>query len=155
MDTELERPRWRFTGNYRLHPRFQAGIEFNAVVAEVSPLATAFLLTETERRPAVFLGTSSDRIGSPEGMQAYYATTSKSFHALHGSVNATLNYSEWDDRINFPFGAAVEIGGGLLARYMYDGNRSHLLMDYYFGPVGVSAMYVWLEQFGVAFHGGF
>ena len=39
--------------------------------------ATWFVLTETERRPALFLGTSSDRIGSPEGTQSYYLTGAK------------------------------------------------------------------------------
>jgi hypothetical protein len=37
---------------------------------------------------------------------------------------------------------------------MYDGQQSHALLDYYWGNAGVSVMWVWLETFGVAFHGG-
>ena len=55
VNTELERPRWRATANYRVIPTLQLGVEYNLVVAELSPLATLFLLTETERRPALFL----------------------------------------------------------------------------------------------------
>lgn len=122
---------------------------------EVGPLVTAFIVTEGERRPALFLGTSSDRIGSPEGMQAYYATASKYLPWVRSSLNLTLNYSEWDDGFNVPFGGGVEVGGGLVGRYMYDGNRSHVLLDYFAGRVGVSVLYVWLERFGVALNGGF
>ena len=125
-------------------------------VEEVNPLATLFLLVETERRPAVFLGTSSDRIGSPKGRQAYYATLSKYLPWARTAANVTLNYSEWDRGINVPFGAATDLGRSLAVRYMYDGARSHALLDRFIGErLGVSLMYVWFEIFGVAVHGGF
>lgn len=54
-----------------------------------------------------------------------------------------------------PFGAAQELGRGFAARYMYDGVESHALLDYYHDWIGVSLMWVWLESFGVALHGGF
>jgi hypothetical protein len=57
----------------------QAGLEFNPKAEELGPLFTFFVLTETETAPALFIGTSSDRIGSPAGQQAYYATVSKYF----------------------------------------------------------------------------
>jgi hypothetical protein len=132
----------------------QLGIEFNAAVEEVNPLVTWFVFTESERRPALFLGTSSDRIGSPEGTQAYYATASKYVPILRSSAYVSLNYSEWDEGFNYPFGASFEIGRGFGARYMYDGQRSHALLDYYWNNVGVSLMWLWLETIGVAFHGG-
>jgi hypothetical protein len=134
----------------------QVGLEFNAQVAEVNPLATLFVVHEAGRRPALFLGTSSDRIGSPEGKQAYYATLSKSLPAARLSANVTLNYSEWDDAINVPFGAAVDLGRSFTVRYMYDGHRSHALLDHYVGDrFGISVLAIWLERFGVAVHGGF
>lgn len=108
-----------------------------------------------EQRPALFLGTSSDRIGSPEGKQAYYATASKYAPLIRTSGYVTLNYSEWDNGFNIPFGGGVEIGRGFVARYMYDGNRSHALLDYFAGHVGLSLMYVWLETFGISINGGF
>ncbi|MFT5233567.1 MAG: hypothetical protein ACI9UK_000467 [Candidatus Krumholzibacteriia bacterium] len=155
VDTDVARARWRFTLNYRVVPRLQLGVEFNSTVGEVGPLVTLFLLTETDKYPALFLGTSSDRIGSPEGTQSYYATVSKQLLDFGTSAYASLNYSEWDDGINVPFGASQPIGEKYAVRYMYDGQRSHALADYYRGNLGVSLMWVWLEQFGVALHGGF
>jgi hypothetical protein len=155
VDTDVERARWRFTANHRLLPRLQVGVEFNATVAEFSPLATLFVVTETQRRPGLFLGTSSDRIGSPEGTQAYYATATKRLPATGTTAYASLNHSEWDDALNVPFGAGQELGRAFVVRYMYDGQRSHALLDHYRGDVGVSLMWIWLERFGVALHGGF
>jgi hypothetical protein len=155
VDTEQERPRWRFTANYRLDHRLQVGIEYNPKVEEVGPLFTLFVLTESEKRPALFLGTSSDRIGSPAGTQSYFATTSKYFPFLRASIYASLNYSEWDEALNFPIGAGIELGKGFSIRPMYDGERSHLLLNYFAGQAGLSLMYVWLEKFGVSVSAGF
>ena len=140
----------------RVHDRLQVGLEYNAEVAEFNPLATLFVAREGEQWPALFLGTSSDRIGSPEGMQAYYATTSKYVPALRTAINATVNWSEWDEALNFPFGASVELGRGFSARYMYDGEQSHALLDRTMSDRwGLSVMSIWLERFGAAIHGGF
>lgn len=125
------------------------------MVNEVGPLANVFLFTETDARPALFLGTSSDRIGSPEGTQSYYLTASKLLPAVPVSAYASLNYSEWDEGVNYPFGAEWFIWGGFSARYMYDGQRSHL-MGSWFGPhIGVSLIAVWMDTFGIAVAGGF
>ena len=112
VDTEVDRARWRLTATYRFHRRLQAGVEVNPDVDEVSPLVSLFVVTETTRRPALFLGTSSDRIGSPEGTQSYYATVSKRFGASPFSAYATLNYSEWDRGLNVPFGLEADLGRG-------------------------------------------
>jgi hypothetical protein len=72
------------------------------------------------------------------------------------SANATLNYSEWDDALNVPFGAAFDLGRSFTVRYMYDGARSHALLDRFVGDrFGISVLAIWLERFGVAVHGGF
>ena len=151
----MDRARWRFTANHRVLPGLQLGVEFNAVLGEINPLATWFLLEETPRRPAFFLGTSSDRIGSPEGTQATYLTAVKSLPSLDASVYVSLNYSELDDGFNLPFGAAKGLGHGFTARWMDDGARSHALLDYDMGGAGVSLMWVWLERWGMAVHAGF
>jgi hypothetical protein len=114
-----------------------------------------FLLTETATAPALFIGTSSDRIGSPAGKHAYFATASKYIPVLHTSFYGSLNYSEWDDGFNFPVGLGIELGKGFSVRPMYDGDRSHLLLNYFATHFGVSLMYVWLETPGVAFYVGF
>lgn len=113
------------------------------------------MLTESERNPAVFVGTSSDRIGSPEGKQSYFATVSKYLPFLHASVYGSLNYSEWNEAFNLPLGAAIELGKGFSTRLMYDGDRSHLLLNYFANRIGVSLMYVWLETPGVSLAVGF
>ena len=136
-------------------PTLQLGIEYNPVVGEVGPLGTWFLLTETERRPALFLGTSSDRIGSPEGTQAYYATVAKYLPPVHVSPYLSLNYSEWDGGWNIPFGANVELGHGLSVQPMYDGDRTHLLGSYATDRMSVTLIWAWLESAGVALSFGF
>jgi len=113
------------------------------------------LLTETEARPALFVGTSSDRIGSPKRAQSYYATLSKYVPLVHTSFYGSLNYSEWDDGFNLPLGAGVEIGKGFSIRSMYDGDRGHLLLNYFATQYGLSLMYVWFEKLGLAFSFGF
>ena len=155
MDTDLDRPRWRTTGSFRLVPTLQIGLEFNPAASEVGPIATWFLLTEGERRPALFLGTSSDRIGSPQGKQAYYATVAKYLPPLRTSAYVSANYSEWDEGMNVPFGANVELGGGFSLQPMYDGHRSHLLASYATERYSVTLIAAWLEKAGVAISFGF
>lgn len=155
VDTELPRPRWRTTANYRVIPTLQLGLEYNPVAGEVGPLATWFLLTETERRPAVFLGTSSDRIGSPEGTQSYYLTGAKYLPHLRTSPYVSLSYSEWDEGWNVPFGANVELGRGVSLQPMYDGHRTHLLGTYSTERYSATLLWAWLERVGVAVSVGF
>ena len=115
---------------YRVIPTLQLGVEYNPVAGEVAPLATWFLLTEGERGPALFLGTSSDRIGSPEGTQCYFLTTAKYLPPIRTAPYMSVNYSEWDGGWNVPFGASVELGRGFSLQPMYDGARTHLLGSY-------------------------
>jgi hypothetical protein len=136
-------------------PTVQLGLEYNIVAGEVTPLATWFLVTETESRPAVFLGTSSDRIGSPEGTQAYFLTAAKYVPRLRASPYVSLNYSEWDDGFNVPFGVNVELGRGLSLQPMYDGERTHLLGTWATERTTVTLIWAWLEQAGAAVSIGF
>ena len=155
VDTELERPRWRSTASCRLLPTLQLGLEFNPAAEEVGPIATWFLLPEAELRPAAFLGTSSDRIGSPKGTQSYYVTVAKNLDPVPVSVYGSLNYSEWDEKINLPFGANVEVVPGVTIQPMYDGNRTHLLGTYAAERFSVTLIYAWLERIGIAASVGF
>ena len=155
MDTELTRPRWRATANYTLFPRLQVGVEYNFAAGELNPLLTGFVVTEGERRPALFVGTSSDRIGSPEGAQAYYVTAAKYLPFARTGPYVTLNYSEWDRGWNVPFGASVELGRGFTLRPMYDGQRTHLLGTYSTTRYSATVIWAWLERAGVALSFGF
>jgi len=155
IDTELDRPRWRSTASYRVLPTLQLGVEVNPAVAEVGPIATWFFLTEQGRRPAAFLGTSSDRIGSPEGEQCYYLTIAKNLDPIPVSVYGSLNYSEWDEGWNVPFGANIEIIPRFTVQPMYDGDRTHLLGTYASERFSVTLIYAWLERAGIAASVGF
>lgn len=150
MDTELDRPRWRSTLNYSLNPRLQVGVEWNPEAEEFGPLLTWFVFTEEGRRPALFLGTSSDRIGSPEGTQSYYLTASKRHPRWPVSAYASLNYSEWDGGWNVPVGAHLDLGRGFAVQPMFDGQRTHLLLHWNHERYGVSLLWVWLERAGLS-----
>jgi len=151
----LARPQWRFTANYSLHQRLQVGVELNPKAKELGPLLTLFLLTETETRPALFLGTSSDRIGSPAGEQSYFATLSKYIPRLRASFYGSLNYSQWDGKFNIPVGLGLELGKGFSFRPMYDGDRGHLMLNYFATQYGISLLYVWLDTLGISLSLGF
>ncbi|HEX5133564.1 MAG TPA: hypothetical protein VFX92_13895 [Candidatus Krumholzibacteria bacterium] len=112
-------------------------------------------MTESGYKPGVFLGTSSDRIGSPEGKQSYFLTATKILPRLPVSAYASINWSDWDEAFNVPFGAEWFVWRGVSARYMYDGQRSHAMLNVFGDRVGVSLLLVWMDTFGIAVAGGF
>lgn len=136
--------------------KLQLGVEFNPAVREIVPRANYFVFTEADIRPAVFIGTSSDRIGSPPKKQAYFLTIAKRFPKIPISAYATINYSEWHegtewyDGFNFPFGVSIDLGKGFTVRGMYDGDRPHVMLNYYYKGHSLSLMYIWLEKPGIA-----
>ncbi len=155
VDTGLPRSRWRATTSVRVHPTLQLGLEWNPVAEEAGPLVTWFWLTETETRPALFAGTSSDRIGSPPHTQSYYLTLAKYLPAVRLAPYVSLNWSEWDEAFNVPFGASVELGGGYSLRPMYDGRRSHLLGTWAGERWSATLIWVWYEKAGASVSVGF
>jgi len=155
VDTELVRPRWRLNGSRRVVPSVQIGFEYNPAAGELLPIATWFVMTEQGRRPAAFFGTSSDRIGSPEGKQAYYLTLAKNFERVPVSVYASLNYSEWDEGFNVPFGANIEVLPRITVQPLFDGDRMHLMATYSAQHFNVTLIHAWLERFGIAVSAGF
>ncbi|HZP80990.1 MAG TPA: hypothetical protein VFB21_05075 [Chthonomonadaceae bacterium] len=149
-DTPEARPRWRFNAAYRLTPRFQAGIEYNPVVHEIVPTANWLLNRESARWPLLTLGTSSDRIGSREGTHAYYLTLARGIPRYHVAPYVSLNYSEQDRGVNFPFGVNIALGGQWDLLPMNDGRRSHLLLTYKEKNWNVSLIAVYLKHPGVS-----
>ena len=91
------------TLTYRFHPKLTAGVEFNPRAEashRVNPLVNWVALTETHRRPALIIGTSSDRIGTPSG-QSFYATLSKSLRDETGlpiAPYAGVSYGTYEHR---------------------------------------------------------
>lgn len=153
MDTDVDRARWRGTFHHRVHPRLQVGVELNAAADEIGPLFTFFLRPESERWPAMFVGTSSDRIGSPPGEQSYYLTFAKHAVRFPVSAYATLNWSEWDETLNVPCG--VTVGRDVALQFMFDGDRSHLLLSRAGERFAVSLLWIWFEDPGISLSTGF
>jgi hypothetical protein len=143
---QIDRATWRNTLTYRLHPRFTAGVEYNPLAGKVSPLANVMALTETRKRPALILGTSSDRIGTPFG-QSFYATMSKSLRRETGLPIAPyvgVAYGTFEDRARVIGGLNINFKERWSSTILFDGVRVHPLVNYTRGR----------HQFGVMFERG-
>ena len=152
IDIDVDRARYRATLTRRAHPRLSLGLEFNPGAAEIGPLATLFVRTESNAWPAISLGTSSDRIGTPEGNASVFLTAAKRspFLAVPLSGYLSLNWSEFDEAFNVPFGGTLHLGEVFALGGMYDGQRSHGLLRAMRGSWSATALWVWFENFGLA-----
>ncbi len=142
----IDRAKWRNTLTYRFHPRFTAGVEYNPLAGKVSPLANFVAVTETHRRPALILGTSSDRIGTPFG-QSYYATLSKNLRHATGLPIAPyvgVAYGTFEDRFRAIGGLNISAGEHWSSTILFDGVRVHPIANYTWGR----------HQLGVIFERG-
>ena len=143
---QIDRATWRNTLTYRFHPRFTAGLEYNPLAGKVSPLANIVALTETHNRPALILGTSSDRIGTPFG-QSFYATFSKNLRNVTGLPIAPyvgVAYGTFEDRARIIGGLNINFNERWSSTILFDGVRAHPLINYTRGR----------HQFGVIFERG-
>jgi hypothetical protein len=128
----IDRARWRNTLTYRFHPRFTAGVEYNPLAGKVSPLANLVAVTETHKRPALILGTSSDRIGTPSG-QSFYATLSKSLEHSTGWPVAPyvgVAYGTFEDSARVIGGLNITAGERWSSTIIFDGVRVHPTINY-------------------------
>jgi hypothetical protein len=129
----------RTTLTYRLHPRLTAGIELNPraddASGRVSPLLNWLVMPETERRPALILGTSSDRIGTPDG-QSFYATFSKNLKRetrLPVAPYVGVSYGTYEHRWLPLAGLNVYFTKKFSSLVIYDGVRVHPMLNYTHG----------------------
>jgi hypothetical protein len=132
---QIDRAKWRNTLTYRFHPRVTVGIEYNPLAKKVSPLANLVVLTETHTRPALILGTSSDRIGTPSG-QSFYATLSKSLKHATGLPIAPyvgVAYGTYEDRARIIGGLNITFSDRWSSTILFDGVRVHPLLNYTYG----------------------
>jgi len=140
---QIDRATWRNTLTYRFHPRFTAGIEYNPLAGKVSPLANLVVVTETHQRPALIVGTSSDRIGTPSG-QSFYATVSKNLKHHTGlpiSPYAGVAYGTFDDRARVIGGLNIAFSERLSSTVLFDGVRVHPILNYTFGRHQLGAIF--------------
>ncbi|HEX8472570.1 MAG TPA: hypothetical protein VF666_00925 [Pyrinomonadaceae bacterium] len=132
ISNQIDRAKWRNTLTYRFHPRLTAGVEYNPLAGKVSLLANVVALTETHRRPALILGTSSDRIGTPSG-QSFYATISKSLKHRTGLPIAPyigVAYGTFEDRLRPIGGLNINFHERWSSTILFDGVRVHPLLNY-------------------------
>ena len=142
----IDRAKWRNTLTYRFHPRLTAGVEYNPLAGKVSPLANVVVLTETLKRPALIVGTSSDRIGTPFG-QSFYATFSKSLKQATGLPVAPyvgVAYGTYEDRARLIGGLNINLSERWSSTLLFDGVRMHPTANYTYGR----------HQFGLIFERG-
>jgi hypothetical protein len=153
----VPRAQFRNTLTYRLHPRLTTGIEFNPRASEpgdrVNPLVNWVALTETARRPALIIGTSSDRIGTPRG-QSFYATFSKNLRRETGLPIAPyvgLSYGTYEHRWLPLAGLNISFTRKLSTTVIYDGVRLHPLLNYVQGRHAVSFVLAFANKPGVSY----
>ncbi len=130
LTNQIPRAAVRTTLTYKFHPRVQAGIEYNPRAGEVAPLANILLLTETEKRPALMIGTSTDRIGTPSG-QSFYVTLSKSLRRATGLPVAPYigaTFGTYDDRLRPIGGLNISLTKKLSLLATYNGVNVHPLL---------------------------
>ena len=115
-----------------LTSRLKAGVEINARADEIGLVANWRVISETQTRPAVIFGTSSDRIGTPRG-QSWFVTASKNLQSQISFPVAPyvgLSYSGYENRWLVPFGVSVAFPRGISLQLMNDGVHSHLAATY-------------------------
>lgn len=157
LSNQIDRATWRNTLFYRLSKDLQVGVEYNPLASDVRPMANWRWVRETRNRPSVIFGTSSDRIGTPEG-QAYYVTFAKDLKPQTGlpvSPYIGLLYSEFDERFRFPMGASIRLGKGFSLNPAFDGHAFHLLGSYSWDRYTVTGILVRGRDPGIAFTVGF
>ena len=153
----VPRASMRNTLTYRLHPRLTAGIEVNPRADDaggrVSPLLNWLALPETERRPALILGTSSDRIGTPVG-QSFYATFSKNLKPKTGlpiAPYAGVSYGTYEHRWLPLAGLIVYFTKKLSSLVIYDGVRVHPMLSYTHGRHNFSFLLAFANKPGFSY----
>lgn len=152
LSRQIDRATHRTILAWHATPDLKVGIEWNPLADEVGVVANWRLSRETERRPAIIAGTSSDRIGTPSG-QSYFVTASKAFVITprYGvAPYAGLSWSGAEDRMLYPFGVNASIGETSSAMFLYDGVHSHLSVSRAIGRWVVTGLLVEMSDPGVA-----
>lgn len=151
---QIDRAALRTTLTYTVHPRLDMGIEYNPKAEQASPLANVRVLNETRTRPAIMLGTSSDRIGTPEG-QSFYATVAKDLRRHTGLPVAPyvgVAYGTYEDKARVIAGANIALGRGLSSLLIFDGVHFHPTLSYFYGRHGLSVLLVRSKDLGVSYN---
>jgi hypothetical protein len=149
----VDRAKWRNTLTYRIDNNLQVGVEYNPLGDDVGPLVNWRILTETKNRPAVILGTSSDRIGTPTG-RAYYMTVSKEVADDLG-VYVGVMYGEFEQNFTIPAGVSYRFDDKWSALFAFDGVNGHPMVTYQWDRCNLTFIMVGSKHPGLSFGVGF
>ena len=151
LTKQIARATHRTIVMHQLRPDLKLGIEWNPRADEIGIVANWRAIGETRHRPALIFGTSSDRIGTPEG-QSYYVTLSKSLHEetrLPIAPYVSASYSGSDDRVLFPFGLNAALSEHWSAMFINDGVHSHVSATYAWNRYAITILAVERRDFGI------
>src|SRR5688572_26364742 len=143
------------TLTYLFTPRFQAGVEGNPRSTEekANPLVNWLALPETKNTPAVIVGTSSDRLGTPGG-QSFYATASKNLKRetkLPIAPYFGLAYGTYEDRFRPIGGLNIGFSEQITSLVIFDGVHVHPTVNFSYRLHVVSFLLVRGREPGVSY----
>jgi hypothetical protein len=154
-DHPEDRAKVRTTLSYRALTNLRIGIEYNPMASDVSALVNWLALPETRTRPALMLGTSSDRIGSPKG-ESFFFTISKNVERwikLPIAPYVGAAYGTFKDELRPITGGNIRLTEQLGALIIYDGENTHTTLSWTEGRHVLTAMLVQVDN--DTFTGGF
>ena len=129
------------------------GVEYNPLADDVGPLVNFVAVTETGKRPALILGTSSDRIGTPHG-RSFYATLSKDLSEQTGLPIAPyvgVSYGTFDDRARPMGGMHIHFTRWMTSTVLFDGVKVHPMLNFSAGHHQLGFLMVEGKKPGVSY----
>ncbi len=141
---EIDRAKVRTTLLYLFSDRIRAGIEWNPLADDASLLVNLHLVREGKNRPAVILGLSSDRIGTPSG-KSVFLTASYDLKPVTGLSLAPyvgLAHGTFEDKTRAIAGLNVRLSSSFSALGIFDGVHLHQVLTFEKGRHGLSAVLV-------------
>lgn len=153
----MDRARQRYVVNLRVLPTLRLGVEWNPGADELGPLVNWVALTETDERPALMFGTSSDRIGTPEG-RAYFATVSKALGRIGNAPlagYAGISHGTFENDTRPIGGLTVGMSRNLFTRLIHDGKALHVALEASLGRHDVGLLLVDGDYLGVTWSASF
>ncbi len=144
----VRRAQLRTTLTYRLTPRLQRATEEKA-----NPLVNWLALPETKSTPAIIMGTSSDRIGTPGG-QSFYATASTNLKRetrLPIAPYFGVAYGTYQNRLRYIGGLNIGFTEQLTSLVIFDGVHVHPTMNFSYKRHVLSFILVRGKEPGVSY----
>lgn len=132
---DVDRARLRTTLAYQFNDEFSAGLEWNPLADDLGPIANWRFVDETDSTPALMLGTSSDRIGTPDG-RSVYLTAAKSLDELTGlpvAPYAGVAWGGYEDEFRFIGGVSIAWNDDWHSLHLWDGVNIHSVVERVFG----------------------